>query len=51
MIFVGPSAPKFIADALVESEKVGEGGPGDVLRLEPKANARKERGRFRAIVH
>lgn len=27
MIFSGPSAPKFIAEALVASEKVGDGGP------------------------
>lgn len=29
IILSGPSGPKFIADAFVASEKVGEGGPGD----------------------
>ena len=33
MIFSGPLAPKFIADALVASENVGEGGPGETARL------------------
>lgn len=51
MIFSGPPAPKFIADAWVVSENVGEGGPGDELRLaEPKARARSERGRVGAMV-
>ena len=46
MIFSGPSGPKFIADALVVSENVGDGGPGDVfLRLELMARERRERAR------
>lgn len=50
MIFSGPSAPKFMAEAWVESENVGEGG-GDGLRLlEPKVRARSERGRPGAMV-
>lgn len=34
--FDGRWAPKRIVDTFVASEKVGEGGPGDVLRLEAK---------------
>lgn len=49
MIFAGPSAPKFIADMFVVSENVGEGGPGDTLRLEPNARLRRERGRLGAM--
>ena len=33
MILAGPFEPKFIADACVTSENVGEGGLGEVLRL------------------
>lgn len=52
MILEGPSAPKFIPETLVVSEKVGEGlrGPGDELRLEPNARTRKERGRVGAMM-
>ena len=32
IIFSGPFAPKFNADAFVASEKVGEGGPADAVR-------------------
>jgi len=34
--FDGRWAPKRIVETFVASEKVGEGGPGDVLRLEAK---------------
>ena len=30
IIFSGPSEPKFICDACVASERVGDGGPGAV---------------------
>ncbi len=33
MIFAGPCSPRFTADALVVSEYVGEGGPGEALRF------------------
>jgi hypothetical protein len=33
MIFAGPFSPKFIADTLVVSENVGEGGPGEAFRF------------------
>lgn len=33
MIFSGPEGPKFIAETLVASEKVGEGGPLEELSL------------------
>ena len=33
IIFAGPFSPKWTADALVVSENVGEGGPGDAFRL------------------
>lgn len=47
IIFSGPLGPKVIPDACVVSEKVGEGGPGDVLRLVgPNASARRERYRL-----
>jgi hypothetical protein len=37
MILAGPFGPKFIAEAWVVSENVGEGGLGEALRLmEPK---------------
>jgi len=50
MIFAGPSAPKFIAEAWVVSEKVGEGGPGEEAGFEePNASVRSERGRRGAI--
>jgi len=45
MIFEGPLAPKFIAEACVASEKVGEGGPGDMVRFEPKVKVRRDFGR------
>jgi len=51
MILAGPSVPKFIADACVTSENVGEGGLGELLRLlEPKEKLGKERGRLGAMV-
>lgn len=34
MIFAGPFSPNRIDDTFVASVKVGEGGPGDVLRRE-----------------
>ena len=41
MILAGPLGPKFIAEACVASENVGEGGPGEALRLmEPKEKLR-----------
>jgi hypothetical protein len=43
MILSGPFGPKFIADAFVVSEKVGDGGPGDIVRLGVIANERSER--------
>jgi len=50
MIFAGPSAPKFIAEAWVASEKVGEGGPGEEAGFEePNVSVRSERGRRGAI--
>ncbi len=50
IIFSGPSIPKFMADALVVSENVGDGGPGDELRFEPKVRPRRERGRLGAMM-
>jgi len=45
MILEGPFAPKLKAEAFVASEKVGDGGPGDVgLRGKPKDRVRRERG-------
>ena len=45
MILAGPFAPKFIAEACVASENVGEGGLGEILRLvEPKEKVRKRLG-------
>jgi hypothetical protein len=45
MILAGPFGPKFIAEACVASEKVGEGGPGEALRLmEPKEKVRRRLG-------
>ena len=50
IIFSGPFEPKFIAEACVASEKVGEGGPGDMFRWpEPKVRALNERGRLGAM--
>jgi hypothetical protein len=49
MIFSGPFAPKFIADAFVASENVGEGGPGDAVRV-VGAMARDWRERARGII-
>lgn len=48
MIFSGGSAPpKFICEDCVASEKVGEGGPGVVERLnDPKDNMLSELDRF-----
>lgn len=43
MIFSGPSAPKFIAEACVASENVGEGGPGEDVRFGDIARLRIER--------
>ena len=42
MILAGPFGPKFIAEAWVASESVGEGGLGEALRLmEPKEIVRE----------
>lgn len=43
MIFSGPPGPKFIAEALVVSENVGEGGPGDFVLLPDIVRERNER--------
>ena len=51
MIFSGPFAPKFMAEACVASEKVGEGGPCGVFRLELDVIARVRRGRDEGIVN
>jgi hypothetical protein len=52
MIFSGPPGPNMTADALVASEKVGEGGPGDELRFViPKASSRSERDLLEGIVN
>lgn len=45
IIFSGPSGPKFMADALVVSENVGEGGPGEVFRRLEMVRERRERAR------
>lgn len=45
IILSGPSGPKFIADALVVSENVGDGGPGEAVRLGEIASVRSERAR------
>lgn len=45
IILSGPSGPKLRADGLVASEKVGEGGPGDIVRLDEIANDLRERAR------
>ena len=51
IILAGPSGPKFIAEALVASEKVGEGGPGDcVCRRLGGETARGRSGRAEGIV-
>jgi hypothetical protein len=51
MIFSGPPGPKWSAEGLVASEKVGEGGPGVELRLViPKASSRSERDLLEGIV-
>lgn len=45
MILAGPFGPKFIAEAWVASENVGEGGLGEALRLmEPKEKVRERLG-------
>jgi hypothetical protein len=49
MILVGPLEPKLNAEAFVASEKVGDGGLGDVCRREPKDKARRERELLRGI--
>lgn len=50
MIFSGPPGPNLTADALVASEKVGEGGPGDELRFViRKASSRSERDLLEGI--
>lgn len=43
IILSGPSGPKFIADAFVVSENVGDGGPGEDLRFGEIARERSER--------
>lgn len=45
IILSGPSGPKFIADAFVVSENVGDGGPGEAVRLGEIASVRSERAR------
>lgn len=45
IIFSGPSGPKFIAETLVVSEKVGDGGPGEVFRRFEMVSDRSERAR------
>ena len=45
MILSGPSGPKLRAEGFVASEKVGEGGPGDIVRFEVIARDRRERAR------
>lgn len=45
IILSGPSGPKLRAEAFVASEKVGEGGPGDMGRLEVVTRDRRERAR------
>ncbi len=50
MIFDGRWAPKRIVDTFVASEKVGEGGPGDVLRLEVKLSASSDFGAMAGCV-
>jgi hypothetical protein len=47
MIFAGPCSPRFTADTLVVSVKVGEGGPGEALRFpcELVASVKGRRGR------
>lgn len=45
IILSGPSGPKFIADAFVVSENVGDGGPGEAARLGEMASVRSERAR------
>lgn len=47
IIFSGPSGPKFIAEALVASEKVGEGGALDelcLLAFDETVSVRRDRG-------
>ena len=45
MILAGPFVPKFIAEAWVASENVGEGGLGEALRImEPKEKVREPLG-------
>jgi hypothetical protein len=50
MIFSGPFGPKFIADAFVASENVGEGGLGEVAVRLGGEIARDRRERARGIV-
>jgi hypothetical protein len=50
MILSGPFGPRCTAETWVASEKVGEGGSGDGMRLEPKVNVRRERGRLGAMM-
>ena len=45
IILLGPFGPKSMAEALVASENVGDGGPGDVARFGERANERSERAR------
>jgi hypothetical protein len=43
MIFEGPFTPnRVVVVTFVASEKVGEGGPGDVVRREPKDRPRSD---------
>lgn len=46
IIFSGPLSPKFMPDAFVASENVGDGGPADVVVLGAEmVRVRRERGR------
>lgn len=46
MIFSGPAVPKFICEACVASERVGDGGPGvTAVAFWLSVSVRNERGR------
>ena len=50
MILAGPWSPKFIADAWVVSENVGDGGPEVKLRFVLEGVNRERRSRVRGMV-
>ena len=50
MILSGPLGPKFMADALVASENVGDGGPGDFVLLAERVSERRERAAGMTVV-